>query len=196
MTPSYEESREFHTGGVEAVPTQECLEILLYYLANMASFRVVGELFGHSESTIFNIVNKMCDCLIEISPKIIRWPSEQEAVDNGEKFYKLGKIRNVIGCLDGSHIKIKKLMNDDDFINRNNYASILLQGVCDSNKKFIDVYCGEPGSVHDSRMLRRSPLSQELSESEVNLYNYFFILGDSAYASTSWVVPPFKKIEN
>lgn len=55
------------------------------------------------------------------------------------------------------------------------------------------MYCGEPGSIHDSRLLRKSPLSEVLSQVEEKLYNRF-LLGDSAYASTSWIVPPFKAI--
>lgn len=134
----------------------------------------------------------MCDCLIQLSPKIIRWLSEEEAIVISNEFFELGKIRIVIGCIDGSHIRIKKLKNDDDLINRNNYPSILLQGVCDSSKKFIDIYCGEPGSIHDSRMLRKSPLYAELSTDPSKLHHNAFLLGDSAYASTNWIVPPFK----
>lgn len=193
ITPIYERNREFHTGGIPPVPTQECLEILIYYLANVVSMRIVGEKFGWTESTIFNIVNKMCDCLVEISDQIIRWPTEEEARIISNDFFQVGKISNVLGSIDGSHIRVKKLKNDDDFINRNNYPSILLQGVCDSNKKFIDIYCGEPGSMHDSRLLRKSPLFNVLNQNQSKLYNSF-LLGDSAYASTSWIVPPFKSI--
>lgn len=56
---------------------------------------------------------------MKISDRIIRWPTEVEAITISNEFYKCGKIRNVLGCIDGSHIRIKKLKNDDDFINRN-----------------------------------------------------------------------------
>ncbi|XP_054086947.1 uncharacterized protein LOC128921931 isoform X2 [Zeugodacus cucurbitae] len=34
--------------------------------------------------------------------------------------------------------------------------------VVDADKRFVDVTCGEPGSLHDSRVLRRSHLGETL----------------------------------
>lgn len=35
------------------------------------------------------------------------------------------------------------------YINRKGYHSVLLQGVCDHQKLFTNVYAGEAGSIHD-----------------------------------------------
>lgn len=59
--------------------------------------------------------------------------------------------------------------------------------------KFTNIYCGEPGSLHDARVLRRSSLYSIASREQENVFpNNTFILGDSAYPSLSWLVPPFR----
>lgn len=63
-----------------------------------------------------------------------------------------------------------------------------LQVVCDHNMQIRDVYVGYPGSVHDSRVFRISPLSQTLQEKCQDLY----ILGDSGYPLLPNLLTPFK----
>lgn len=33
--------------------------------------------------------------------------------------------------------------------------SILLQGICDADRKFIDIFCVKAGFIHDARMLKK-----------------------------------------
>lgn len=40
---------------------------------------------------------------------------------------------------------------------RQGYFSVLLQGICESYGQFTDIFTGNPGRVHDARMLRTSP---------------------------------------
>lgn len=59
--------------------------------------------------------------------------------------------------------------------------------------RFINVYCGEPGSLHDARVLRRSSLYNTANESKEMLFpQNTFIIGDSAYPSLSGLVLPFR----
>lgn len=43
-----------------------------------------------------------------------------------------------------------------DYMNRKCFYSILLQGIVDEMGRFIDVFAGPPGKLHDARMLRAS----------------------------------------
>ncbi|KAK9694460.1 DDE superfamily endonuclease [Popillia japonica] len=65
----------------------------------------------------------------------------------------------------------KPSKNQESYVNRKGYHSLLLQCValpdkhslllqCVAlpDKSFSYIYCGEPGSLHDSRVLRKSPL--------------------------------------
>lgn len=56
-------------------------------------------------------------------------------------------------------------------------------------KKFIDIFCGEPGSLHDSRLIRKSALYRKGMN---NFLGKHFLLGDSAYPCLNWLIPPFK----
>lgn len=66
--------------------------------------------------------------------------------------------------MDGTHIRIDKPLEDpDSYINRKQYFSIQLQGVVNHQRKFIDVFVGYPGSVHDARVFNESELNECLS---------------------------------
>lgn len=63
-----------------------------------------------------------------------------------------------------------------------------MQAVCDNEMRILDVFIGFPGSVHDSRVFRNSPLAQNLEEK----CGRYFILGDSGYPLTTKLLTPFK----
>ena len=76
-----------------------------------------------------------------------------------------------------------------------------LQGIVDSNLKFIHVTVGYPGSIHDARVLRLSHGDPyELAENEQILSGPTrdingteirpLLAGDSAYPLTNWLVKP------
>lgn len=67
------------------------------------------------------------------------------------------------GALDGTHIRIDKPLEDkDSYINRKKYFSIQMQAVADHKKKFLDLYIGYPGSVHDARVFKESSIFRKL----------------------------------
>lgn len=66
------------------------------------------------------------------------------------------------------------------------------QVVCDNHRKIRDVMIGFPGSVHDSRVFRASPLAQQLGEKCGNNY----LLGDSGYPCLRHLLTPYKDLGN
>lgn len=63
-----------------------------------------------------------------------------------------------------------------------------MQVVCDHKRKIRDIFVGFPGSVHDSRVFRSSPLYNTLPEKCENHY----ILGDSGYPCLRHLLTPFR----
>lgn len=61
--------------------------------------------------------------------------------------------------------------------------------MCDHEKRFIDFFSGEVGSLHDARMLKRSSLYEKAMNGFLG-NNY--LLGDSAYPLLEWLIPPFR----
>lgn len=62
----------------------------------------------------------------------------------------------LLRAIDGSHLPIPTPKeHHGPYINRKNYHSILLQALCDGKTIFLDVYSGEPGSIHDSNLFKQ-----------------------------------------
>lgn len=102
---------------------------------------------------------------------------------------------NVIGCIDGSYMSIRKPAKKirATYINRHDMLSMTLQGVCDAKKRFLDVCVGSPSRIHDSRVFSLSPLSDELPGI---CQGKFHLLGDAAYPLREYLLTPFKDYGN
>lgn len=59
--------------------------------------------------------------------------------------------------------------------------------MCDHNLRIRDIFTGYPGSVHDARVFRTSPLCDTLAEK----CEEFHLLGDSAYPLSQHLLTPF-----
>jgi hypothetical protein len=79
-----------------------------------------------------------------------------------------------------------------DYYNRKGFYSIVLQAVIDSYGKFIDIFVGYPGSTHDSRIFRNSPLNHTLSSSSSIIPSNAYILGDAGYPCQNWLITPYR----
>ena len=131
----------------------------------------------------------MCETMCEHQEHVIMWPSVQEQQNIAETFQSRYSMPGVVGVLDSTHICIPGPSDHrDSYINRKGHPSIQLQVTCDSSLLFTDVYTGWPGSVHDARVFRNSPLQAFL---EGGISPSYHVLGDSAYPLTSYVLVPF-----
>ncbi|XP_066602920.1 uncharacterized protein [Prorops nasuta] len=102
-------------------------------------------------------------------------------------------ILDVIGCIDGTHIKIKRpKYNSNSYVNRKGYHSLLLQAICDHKMLFIDVYAGEAGSLHDYTLYKRSEIYKQIRNRESNFFRGSYILGDLAYKLSTNLIVGFK----
>ncbi|KAJ8978132.1 hypothetical protein NQ317_014187, partial [Molorchus minor] len=54
----------------------------------------------------------------------------------------------------------------------------MLEGICDAKRRFLDVFTGPPGKIHDSRIYNLSFISEklQLSATRVRIENTFGIL--------------------
>ena len=147
-------------------------------MANNNSFRELSDNFNVSQSTAHAIVMKALELVCRISPQYIRWPNQCEKQARAVIFRRLSKQDDVIGAIDGCHIRIQRPQRRGlDYLNKKGYYSMLLQGICDDRGRFIDIFAGAPGRVHDARLLRLSSFYQECKEKMEN----HRLLGDSAY---------------
>ncbi|KAJ8951779.1 hypothetical protein NQ314_007635 [Rhamnusium bicolor] len=102
---------------------------------------------------------------------------------------------DVIGCIDGTSINIQTPAHKikSTYCNRHDIPSITLQAICDSNKKFIDVFTGAPGKIHDARVYKLSFISKKIPQLCGAKYH---LLGDGAYSLRKWLITPYRDYGN
>ncbi|XP_024866356.1 protein ALP1-like [Kryptolebias marmoratus] len=172
--------------------------VFLFWLASGASYRVVSRVFGMPRSTVHRIVHHITEEVVAVCHQVIHLPKnpeDLEVVSHG--FAGLARHRAFVkaaGAINGCHIQIKPLSSPDGqcYRNRKLFPSIILQAVCDHRGRFIDTYVGWPGSVHDSRVLRHSPLYRQ----SVYPPPGHFILADGGYPCLQRPLPlitPYKR---
>lgn len=162
----------------------------LWILATPDTFRSVALRFGVSPGVLHMVYKKVVDVLCDEAPNYVQWPNADERARIEERFRISCGLSGVVGAVDGTHIYIVRPGEDAPrFVNRHGTFSIALQGVCDDSLLFRDVYVGESGRLHDSRVFRRSPLSAKLLEDENSTYLSpdQYLLGDGAYILTDKV---------
>ncbi|GLV40085.1 uncharacterized protein CBL_02970 [Carabus blaptoides fortunei] len=181
-----------HSYGREKVSPKKAFLMSLWYLSNQETYRQISDRFGVSESCSLTIIRRVVKYVVSISPTHIKWPSQEQQIVIANEFEKKQGLKGVVGAINGSHIIINRPRKDQDvYCNRKGTHSILLQGVVDHRRNFIDVVCGEPGSTHDARLLKKSSL-YELGINGALDIGTNYILGDSAYPKLPWLMPPFK----
>ncbi|XP_036140521.1 protein ANTAGONIST OF LIKE HETEROCHROMATIN PROTEIN 1-like isoform X2 [Monomorium pharaonis] len=184
-----------HSFGTKPIEAKLSFLIFLWHMANTEPLRTISDRFDVSISSVFRVIRRVTAWILTKLDNVIKWPQEQHIEYVCHQFYTKRGISNVIGAIDCTHIKIEKpnVENARDYCNRKKYFSINLQAVVDADMKFTNIYCGQPGSLHDARVLRKSVLYNSANEHrEVIFPNEKFIIGDSAYPSLQWLVPPFR----
>lgn len=144
------------------------------------------------QSCVHACIERVLDLLHSTSEKVVAWldQQQQERSKGGFLIKSAGKgPRNTIGCVDGSHIEINTpTESSHSYFNRKKFPSLILQGICNHENRFIDVLVGFPGSAHDARVLREGPFFEAAASKCSNGY----ILGDSAYPLLPWLMTPYK----
>lgn len=183
-----------HTFGRKPISAKLSFLLFLWYIANTEPLRTMSDRFNISISSVFRVLRRVIAWLLTKADEVINWPQEHEVRMICEQFSRKRGINNVLGAIDCTHIQIvKPAINARSYCNRKKYFSINLQAVVDADMCFRNIYCGEPGSLHDARVFRRSVLYETaMTDKRILFPGETFLLGDSAYLSLPWLVPPFR----
>ncbi|KAG0443245.1 hypothetical protein HPB47_015132 [Ixodes persulcatus] len=84
---------------------------------------------------------------------------EDESDDELDDIIALASI--VSARTDRNRVPLYYEKSPNSYYNRSKFHSIVLQGICDDQNRFIDVYIGFPGSAHDARILKESPVFED-----------------------------------
>ncbi|KAL7395069.1 hypothetical protein ABVT39_009506 [Epinephelus coioides] len=138
------------------------LEVLIYvfWLAHGLSYRVVSRVFNVPKSTVHRIIHKIANDIWINLRRVISFPQIGQLHAVGQGFAHLSgtpAFNNVVGAIDGSHIRIKPpAWYRIDYLNYKGFYSVNMQAICDSSGRFLDIFVGYPGSVHDTRVMKNS----------------------------------------
>lgn len=155
--------------------------IYVYWLAHGLSYRVVSRVFSVPKSTVHRIVHRVAQFIWDNLHRAISFPKPADLDTVGNGFAQLAGtpvLNKAVGAIDGCHVRIKPpSVHRLDYLNYKGFYSINMQGLCDHTGRFLDVFVGYPGSVHDTRILKNSffYLARRYPP------NGYFILGDGGY---------------
>ncbi|CAG5034366.1 unnamed protein product [Parnassius apollo] len=116
-----------------------------------------GDLHGVSQPIVSRTCKRVAEILSRMSREFIKMPTSlNEQQETIRKFRSIANFPTVIGAIDCTHIRIKKVNANGGqlYINRKGFSSINVQVVCDANLKIMDIVTRWRGSVHDSRIFR------------------------------------------
>lgn len=87
-------------------PVLQVLLALRFY-ATGAFQDVVADLIGVSQPTVCRAVSRVTDALLRQASQWIKMPTRREAQQNNENFFAMKRFPKVIGCIDGTHVRIR-----------------------------------------------------------------------------------------
>ena len=186
----------------EPISVEHRLAITLWCLSTCAEYRTIGHLFGVARCTVCVIVHDTCAAIVTVLlDQYIKFPNGEDLEKTVKGFEEKWNMVQCAGAIDGSHIPVRPpALNHTDFYNRKGWYSMILQAVVDHEYLFRDINVGWPGSVHDARVFVNSSLYQKAQDKEIlnscsrvilGKTVFPFLVGDSAYPLSSWLMKPF-----
>jgi hypothetical protein len=130
--------------------------------------------------------------LCRLSKDWIRWPNAATQNKTADSFFRSTGYPDCVGAIDGTHIDIKG-QADAAYVNRKQRSSLILQACVDQKMRLTDIFIGWPGSAHDARVFRNSPLGELLKHRPDSVIAHGrHIIGDKAYPVMKALLPPYK----
>lgn len=103
----------------------------MWFLANSETYRQIGDRFDLSRGHCYEVVLQFINILYHVKDDYIVWPGLSKGKEVVTAFNALrghDSFPNVIGCIDGCHIRITIAgVDKDSYINRKKFTSVVLQ---------------------------------------------------------------------
>uniref|UniRef100_A0A1X7UN39 DDE Tnp4 domain-containing protein n=1 Tax=Amphimedon queenslandica TaxID=400682 RepID=A0A1X7UN39_AMPQE len=185
-----------------AITVELRVAIIIWFLSTGTPYRVLAHLFGVSRSSICLIIRQVCTAIVKVlMRKYIKYPSGSALISVIDGFKAKCGFPNCGGAIDGSHIPISSPVEfHSDYYNRKGWYPMIIQAVADHNDRFLNIYIGWPGSVHDAHVFVNSPIYNKgmdgnlfngLTRNVCNTNLPITLLGDSAYPLLPCLTKPF-----
>ena len=155
-------------------------------------FHTQRDLHGVSKAAAHRSFHEVLSLLSEpeVINELIKWPENCQS--NAAKFQEIGGMISTCAIVDGFHVAYTPPHDDEDaYVNRHHSHSLNCMGLVGPDGTFYAVSTKSPGKWHDSRVMRDSQVWQAFEVQGQRPFPGAIVLGDSAYALTNWLIPPF-----
>ena len=188
-----------------SVPVRKQMLIGLYFLAQAPmAMRQIGDKFGVGEATASRCVSRFCTALITAERSRVSFYFQGPALlEVMQGFERQRGLKNVCGAIDCTHVRHSKprgVALPSDYVDRHQNFSTVMQAIVDSNCRFLDVYIGWPGSVHDTRIFYNSSFAYKvlahsiMQEPILNIQGVHvlpYLVGDAGYPLKPYMMIPY-----
>jgi hypothetical protein len=151
----------------------------------------VASFFGIGKGSVKNYVRRCTSALHKIKDEVIYWPDQEEKNDMKSRVYSYG-FCHCVGIINGTLVVLDfkpEKYHKCYYYHKSCYA-INIMVVCNDRKRIAYYNAGWPGSIHNNCVWLNSKLSRNREE----YFSYLeYLLGDSAYSSSSIIMQAFKK---
>ena len=145
--------------------------------------RKVSNSFDLGKATVSQVIHRVTSAISEkLGLKNIVLPKTKEEVEEHVRnFYNRYGFPQCVGAVDGTHIKIKRPVdNPTDYVNRKGDFTLNCQETVGCNYCFIDVLIKWPGSVHNAWMFGNSALNGMFRDGTIPKYQRTIVEGEPA----------------
>ena len=113
-------------------PELQVLTALRFFASG--SFQiVVGDTIRAHKSTVSRTIHRVSAALCARARRWINLPRQREADRQKRLFFAMAGFPNVIGCVDGTHVKLQApVVNEYEYVNRSGKHSINVHIICDA----------------------------------------------------------------
>ena len=109
------------------------LMLTLRFLGKSGFQSEIADLHGLCQASVSRAIDSTINALCELN--FVRFPKGDELQETKEKFFKIAKFPNVIGCIDGTLVRIVKPTAEEEvaYVCRKGYHAINTQAICDAD---------------------------------------------------------------
>ncbi|XP_048759899.2 putative nuclease HARBI1 [Ostrea edulis] len=157
-----------------ALPPLLQVLVTLRFLATGGFYSLISDTFSSiSPPSICRAVRDVCRGLCWVARQFINMPTGPRMVQVKQEFFAIAGFPNVLGCVDGTFIKLQApSQNEPDYVNRKGYHSLNVQVFCAFN---ISIF------MDHIRFHNTTQYGQYKG----------FLLGDSGYPCKPYLMTPY-----
>lgn len=176
----------FFTGA--PVPPHLQVLIAIRCIATGSHQVTIGDCYDISQTRVSQCLKNVSRAIASLEARYINFPQARDINETIEGFYRIAGMPGVIGCVDGTHLAIRRptVDNPEIFRCRKGFFSINVQAVCGPDLQFYNFVARWAGSVHDSRIFENSQICAALEDGRLPGH----LLGDSGYPCRKYLLTP------